>query len=245
MDVMDYFWGDNALYDLDASKSKLKKFKLRLEYRPLTKYFGLGSLSLNSLPTQELDCFLNPSESNLINFSYYSNDSGFESLENSYEGIKNLKYLYYLNNRSTYLANTSLFTPVAYTTVLDYFRADFDEQSWSSNLDSQVDFRKGMSYTRLNSAGSSSLTNSMKLRSTAKNSIVTYNAIQKVYKSRFDDSRSNACFDDFINSYSKYPFLVEPKTPYESILGKNKESYFNVFLYNKEFVDNSSIFSST
>lgn len=85
----------------------------------------------------------------------------------------------------------------------------------------------------------------MKLRSTAKNSIVTYNAIQKVYKSRFDDSRSNTCFDDFINSYSKYPFLIEPKSPYESILGKNKESYFNVFLYNKEFVDNSSIFSSS
>jgi hypothetical protein len=82
----------------------------------------------------------------------------------------------------------------------------------------------------------------MKLRSTAKNSIVTYNAIQKVYKSRFDDSRSNTNFNDFINSYSKYPFLVESKSPYESILGKNKESYFNVSLYSKEFKANTSTF---
>jgi hypothetical protein len=114
---------------MDIYKSKLKKFRLKLEYRPLPKYFGLGSLSLNALPIQELDYFLNPSESNLINFSYYSNDSGFESLENGYEGIKNFKYLYYLNNRGTILTNTGLFTPVTYTTVLDYFRADFDEQS--------------------------------------------------------------------------------------------------------------------
>jgi hypothetical protein len=82
----------------------------------------------------------------------------------------------------------------------------------------------------------------MKLRTTAKNSIVTYNAIQKVYKSRFDDSRSNTNFGDFTSSYSKYPFLIESKSPYESMLGKNKESYFNVSLYNKEFINNQSVF---
>lgn len=242
---MDYFWGDSMLYDFDPSKSKLKKFKLKLEYRPFVKYIGSGRLSLNTLPIQELDYFLNPSGFNLINFSHYANDSGFESLENSYEGIKNFKYLYYLENKSTYLGNTNSFTPVAYTTVLDYFRADFDEQAWSFNLDSQTDSRNIITYSRSSSASLPTLTNSMKLRSTAKNSIVTYNAIQKVYKSRFDDLRSNTCFDDFVNSYSKYPFLFESKSPYESILGKNKESYFNVFLYNKEFVGNSSVFSSS
>jgi hypothetical protein len=133
--------------------------------------------------------------------------------------------------------------PVSYTTVLDYFRADFDEQNWS--LNNKTVGVQDPNYFTYGGDKSYALTNSMKLRTTAKNSIVTYNAIQKVYKSRFDDSRSNTNFGDFTNSNSKYPFLLEPKTPYESMLGKNKESYFNVSLYNKEFSNNQSIFSDS
>jgi hypothetical protein len=84
------------------------------------------------------------------------------------------------------------------------------------------------------------LTNSTKLRSTAKNSIVTYNAIQKVYKARFDELRANVNFNDFTNSFSSYPFLLESKTPYENILKKNKESFYNVNFYNKTFENNYS-----
>jgi hypothetical protein len=69
---------------------------------------------------------------------------------------------------------------------------------------------------------------------------VGYNAIQKVYKSRFDDMRSNVNFKDFINSTANYPFLIESKAPYESILGKNKESFFNLNFYNKEITNNFS-----
>jgi hypothetical protein len=133
--------------------------------------------------------------------------------------------------------------PVSYTTVLDYFRADFDEQNWS--LNNKTVGVQDLNYFTYGGDKSYALTNSMKLRTTAKNSIVTYNAIQKVYKSRFDDSRSNTNFGDFTNSNSKYPFLLESKTPYESMLGKNKESYFNVSLYNKEFSNNQSIFSDS
>jgi hypothetical protein len=133
--------------------------------------------------------------------------------------------------------------PVSYTTVLDYFRADFDEQNWS--LNNKTVGVQDPNYFTYGGDKSYALTNSMKLRTTAKNSIVTYNAIQKVYKSRFDDSRSNTNFGDFTNSNSKYPFLLESKTPYESMLGKNKESYFNVSLYNKEFSNNQSIFSDS
>jgi hypothetical protein len=82
------------------------------------------------------------------------------------------------------------------------------------------------------------LTNNIKLRSTAKNAIVTYNANQKVYKSRFDDSRSNMNFKDITNSFVTYPFITEGKAPYEKLLGKNKESFFNVTLYNTEFKGN-------
>lgn len=87
------------------------------------------------------------------------------------------------------------------------------------------------------------VTNTVKLRSTAKNSIVTYNAIQKVYKSRFDDSRSNANIEGFQNSKTSYPFLLESKAPYESMLLKNSSSFFNVNLYNTVFFPTHSLFS--
>jgi hypothetical protein len=85
------------------------------------------------------------------------------------------------------------------------------------------------------------LTNNLKLRSTAKNSIVTYNAIQKVYKSRFDDLRSNINFDDFTNSFAKYPFITESKSPYENMLAKNSSSFFNSSHYATFFKNNYSL----
>jgi hypothetical protein len=194
----------------------------------------------NSLSLQGSDAALNPLEMNLLNFKHYNNDYSLESFDNNYENIKSLKYLYHSNNKSTQLVSSGFFSPVSYTTVLDYFRADYDDQNWDFSF---KDKKKGLiNYEKSSGDKSYSLTNSMKLRTTAKNSIVTYNAIQKVYKSRFDDSRSNANFGDFINSYAKYPFLIESKSPYESMLGKNKESYFNVSLYNKDFLSNQSVF---
>merc|ERR1712054_542460 len=77
------------------------------------------------------------------------------------------------------------------------------------------------------------LSNPLKLRSTAKNSIVTYSAIQKVFKSRFDEGRSNARLQDVSNSYTPYMFLSAPKSPYEGMLSKNKDSFFTPNNYNQ------------
>lgn len=233
---------DNETYDFDYSRNRLKKFKLKFESRSFLRPASsdTSAPSLNSLVLQASDLFFNPQETNILNFRYYNNDYNLESLDNNYENIKNFKYLYHFNNKSTQFNSSSFFTPVAYTTVLDYFRADFDEHNWS--LNNNTGGTSDLEYSTKKGDKSYALTNSMKLRTTAKNSIVTYNAIQKVYKSRFDDSRSNTNFGDFINSDARYPFLLESKSPYESMLGKNKESYFNVSLYNKEFSNNHSIF---
>ena len=74
--------------------------------------------------------------------------------------------------------------------------------------------------------------NAMKLRSTARNAIVTYNAIQKVFKSRLDEGRSHSRLQDFSNSFVAHPFVTATKSPYEGMLAKNKESFFNVQSYN-------------
>ena len=235
---------DRSIYDLLQDRNRLKKFKLKLEYRSFLKSLSLNfpNSKPNSLALQTQELFSNPLEINFLDLGYYNNDSNLESLEGNYENIKNFKYLYHFNNKGSLLNSSSFFTPFSYTTVLDYFRADFDEHNWSLNNKAITNHVGDGQYFTLGGDKSYTLTNSMKLRTTAKNSIVTYNAIQKVYKSRFDDSRSNTNFGDFTNSYSKYPFLLESKSPYESMLGKNKESYFNVSLYNKEFINNQSVF---
>jgi hypothetical protein len=81
------------------------------------------------------------------------------------------------------------------------------------------------------------VTNTMKLRSSSRSAIVTYNAIQKVFKSRFDEGRSNARLQDFSNSYVTHPFITEKKSPYENMLAKNVDSFFNINAYKNSFID--------
>jgi len=70
--------------------------------------------------------------------------------------------------------------------------------------------------------------------------MVTYSAIQKVFRSRFDEGRSNARLQDFSNSYAKHPFITEGRVAYESLLGKNKESFFKINMYNQSLKTNFS-----
>jgi hypothetical protein len=96
---------------------------------------------------------------------------------------------------------------VSSTVTLDYFRPDFDENKW--NIDHEYTLEDSLYLQEIKNLN---LTNKVKLRSTAKNSIVTYNAIQKVHRSRIDESRSNCNFSDFSNSFVDYPFLFSSKS---------------------------------
>jgi hypothetical protein len=77
--------------------------------------------------------------------------------------------------------------------------------------------------------------NSLNLRNTVKNSIVTYNSIQKVFKTRFDEGRSNTKLTDFANFYIKQPFISSPRIQYEKLLGKTKENFFKINFYKNSF----------
>ena len=74
--------------------------------------------------------------------------------------------------------------------------------------------------------------------------MVTYSAIQKVFKSRLDEGRSHARLGDFSNSFISHPFVTSQRSPYESLLGKNKESFFLTQGYNSFYNDNfNTLFS--
>jgi heme/copper-type cytochrome/quinol oxidase subunit 2 len=220
-------------YNNDARKVNKTRFKFRNAYKPV----GLGVP--NSLMLYTTEYFTNPSFSNLLNFNYYNNDSLVENIDDSYENIKNYKYIYYNLHQNLISNSLNFLSPVSYSSVLDSFRADFDENDWDVNWENSQD---GYNSRTTNKNMLPGLTNSIKLRSTAKNSIVTYSAIQKVFKSRFDESRSNTNFKDVTNSFTSYPFLTEAKSPYENMLGKNKESFFNINLYSKSMKNNLSLY---
>jgi hypothetical protein len=95
------------------------KFKYKYIYKPQS--------SSNLITVFTEDYFINPSSSNLLNFYYYNNDTNFESLDDNYENIKNFKYFYLKNYQNLTLNLNNYFLPKSYTTILDSFRADFDE----------------------------------------------------------------------------------------------------------------------
>jgi hypothetical protein len=77
--------------------------------------------------------------------------------------------------------------------------------------------------------------------------MVTYNAIQKVFRSRFDENRSNTKLNDFSNFFIKQPFVGSHKVAYEDMLGKNKKSYYSTVLFKDSFKPffNNNYFTET
>jgi heme/copper-type cytochrome/quinol oxidase subunit 2 len=175
----------------------------------------------------------------LINFS---DSFSLDNLEEPYDSVKNLKHLVSSNSKNLRLTVSKAVRPLSYTSLLDPFRADFEEVSWGNEFVDSFSKKHYTSPEALLSTGSR-FTNEMHLRGTTKNAIVTYNAIQKVFKSRFDESRSNAKLTDFSSSSVKHPMITDTRTPYESLLGKNKESFFSPVFFSRSM--DEAISSST
>jgi hypothetical protein len=83
-------------------------------------------------------------------------------------------------------------------------------------------------------------TNYINSRSGAKGSILNFNAMQKVFRPRFDEGRSLAKLDDFSYSYNKQQFVSSFRTNYEKIIGKTHENFFKINLFKNNFKLNYS-----
>lgn len=194
--------------------------------------------NLNSLPIFTEDAVPNSLLLNLKNFYPFSSETAIDSIEDSYENLKYVNYVHYLTYKNLLNTNATKIQPLSYTQVIDNFRPDYEEMAWfSDNMEQGLDVNYSENLN-LGNASDLRISNPMKLRSTARNSVVTYNAMQKVFKSRFDEGRSNARLQDFSNSFITHPFITESKSPYESMLGKNKDSFFSVNNYKQYFTSN-------
>jgi len=226
------------------SVNKFTPTKPNLLYNSLYRFFTKSKLlnNLTNFGNYNLSIF---SENflpkiNLLNVNYsiyFNNNTLFENLEDLYENSKFINLQLLNMNKNIYNNATNYLNPMSYATVFNFFRSSFEESNWFNSNIYQTNNLLPMLQPKYNL-----LTNNIKLRSTAKNLIVTYNAIQKVYKSRFDEGQSNINFQDVTNTFIKYPFLTETKSPYESTLGKNKEAFYLLNLYNKNINKNLSFF---
>ena len=83
--------------------------------------------------------------------------------------------------------------------------------------------------------GDSRLLSSPSLRPTTRSSIVTFNALQKVFRARFEDGRSHSSLNLFSNLLPDQPFLSAERPNYEELLGKTKNEFFSSTNFHKKF----------
>jgi hypothetical protein len=110
----------------DTSSSQSSKVKFKSIYKPFLKTNVYNSVN-NTLPLHSEDLFYNPSGFNMLNFNIYNNESLFDVSDDSYENLKNFKTLYSQDYQNISLKSYKYVLPTTYTTVLDSFRADYDD----------------------------------------------------------------------------------------------------------------------
>lgn len=240
----EYFSIKQSLSSLDVCKKQELLFNNSLRFvkdsklksgtlsKPFIKDLNTELINVPSLPIFSEEPIMNTNNMLLKNFNLFPNELAVESSEDGYESAKYMNYLYYLNYKNILNGLVNSVQPISYSTVFDSFRSDYEDPY--VYVDDHTSTNMEAYDTKVSQDVNSNLrlSNPFKLRSTVKNSIVTYSAIQKVFRSRFDEGRSNARLEDFANSYVKHPYITDTRVRYESLLGKNKESFLKLNFYN-------------
>lgn len=252
-DFYDYNYFDKFV-DIYNSFDREMEFKDKILYEPFFKDNNV--LNQNYPNTLYIDDFISPA--NLLatkDFFIFPLYSLSNLIDETYESIKYSNYLANLNKKVFLNSSANNPSPLSYSFVMDMFRSDYDEFSWfidENNFNilfynsfKNIDWSKlhdvtffsfdELSDINLDSTKNLRFSNVINLRVPTKNSMVTYNAIQKVFRTRFDEGRSNAKLNEVANSYIKEPFVSAPRIQYEKLLGKTKENFFDVVFYKNSF----------
>ena len=139
------------------------------------------------------------------------------------------------HNLYSSLLNTNASPKLITSLVVDqsnYLGADLNTQSVLTKVQHITSLFKPTSSNHLN------------VRASVKDSIVNYNAFQKVFRSRFDESRSHSNWSNFQNLYQSQPFLNDKVVAYTNLLGKNRTSFYTTTFFKKS-LSTSSNFVST
>ena len=199
-------------------------------FLPIHKETSLvGQFYMNSL---ESDDFTTPADLTLLkNFNIFSVIDSLTSTDESFNSYKNLSSLTSAASNALLYNGFSENTPVSYLSLFNNFRADFDDFSFTN---SNVANEEHLFTDNKRSVGTSTttrLSNPLVIRSGVKNSIVTFNALRKVFRARFDEGRSHTGLQVFAQSYLSQPFINDDTVPYTQLLSKDKTSFFQSTSY--------------
>jgi hypothetical protein len=175
---------------------------------------------------QSDDYFLPTSLLATKNFILFTLGEGDVMAEDSYLEYKNYLNLFSNNNYTSkpLVSNPSYFYSTPH--VLNNFRSSYEDFTWVSDQDEVYSPSDILTQHDVVVPNQLRFTTHPSLRLPAKNSITTFNALQKVFRTRFDEGRMNAKASHFGNMGVKQPFVNAGRLPYETMLGKNKESFF-------------------
>lgn len=202
-----------------------------------------------STSVQMDDYVTNPAYQALFDYSLIPSAADLSDIDSSATDVKSLERLVEDNSGAVVSVFDLNLLPRSYISVFNYFRSDFDSFSFQS--DRRVSPNLVFDDSNMDHAtvdGSSigaqtRLSNPATLRSSVRNSIVNYNAFQKVFKPRFDELRSHTQTVSFAEMSEKQPFLTDSKVPYLNLLGKNRDSFFSTPIYTKSLGSNLNPYS--
>ncbi len=255
---LDTFINKNDLFFTELNKNLDFRNK-EINKMPLNDLNSSGEFYVNSFFNEDFFSPLGLLKTK--NFFLFPFSINYLNMEESYDNFKYLNYFYNFNNNNLIVFANYNSNTLNYKTVLDYFRSNFDEFSWftddvdcsnflpnsfekinygirelaNQNLDTLFNFKDFNFIFKNVKVSDFRFTNYLNTRSTAKNSLVTYNAMQKVFRTRFDENRSHTKLTDFSSFSIKQPFITSPRVPYERILGKNKNSFYNPLIFKNKF----------
>ena len=191
------------------------------------------------------------SQNHLINVAFSSLINPFED---SYESLKYLNQLYNLEDKFFFTNSSFFIQPHTHSYVANLSRSNYDDFSWYSNsMPSNIESADANSIQQLigseyiedlDSLNNDWLSNTLNesdeynkssnlisIRPYTKNSMVNYNAMQKVFRSRFEEGRSFVKLKDIALSESKQPFLNSNKVAFERSIGKEKINFYKINFY--------------
>jgi len=162
---------------------------------------------------------------NLNDSKQFQFENIIDILEDNYVNTKLNNHLLSTGHQNLINTSTWLNLSNSYIHVFSNFTAVKEDNLWVQNKINPV----STYMTDLNNLNPNNfrLYNSVKLRSTVKNSIITYNAIQKAFKSGLDEGRSNSRLIDISDPFSTFLFLSTKRIAYESLLSKNNVNFFS------------------
>lgn len=179
---------------------------------------------------------------NTKDFAVLPISNSLKLIKNTYRNQKNVTNLFSKNSSVLLNMSTNFNYPQSYISVLNNYQLHFGKFKWRvalSENSSQTILVPTTNYlvdtvlsnSDISQSNSTRFSNPIRLRSTARNSIVTYNAFQKVFRHRLEDGRSNIRLGQFANVRVTQPLMTGNRVAYEKLLGKNKESFYNTTFY--------------